>query len=1099
METSVGDGLSSRKEDVVFRPCPATSGLSRNKTDAAPVILSCGAGNIGDNTILSGPIRSARAPVREARIGAISFSPDFISDTLAALAGFESWMAQDCFIHHFGSRTFIGAQIDYRKSLHRKWGLFKEKWGMPREMPYGSYTISPISPILEKGFIPEKHYLPLPDPRSLGFYHGGGVPEKDNTTENAPFLRKTCTPGMVSIIIPVTGSPGDLKTCVGGIEHHTPEAHEILFIDGGCKNTTLKRIKQIVKKQSNYRLVKAKWGANRSQCYNRGIEASSGEYLLLLDTMVTVTDGWLGGMLGCVNSAGDTGIVGPMTNRPITGIQCAAGSAHLQPGDLEVYAVGFHERNRFRRIPSRKIAGLCMLFRRSLAEQTGPFDEDLEQGNASDDYCLRAALKGYQNCIAGDVFVTCPPLPPQGSRRSFQHKWGGIDAKSRDGERLAVLNAIEGARRFYQEEDIDGAIRTLIDRIGGSPDDTSLYYRLAEILIDSRRFKDALDALGSLPEDARGAVRTLELKGYGEEGLERYNEAGRCADRALALNASSVPALNLKGMLAHKRGDNPAAEEIFIRAINVDPGFGEAYTHRGILAWETGRTRDALDLLEKGFILSPTVADTVTAYHTAITETAQFERAVEIFREAKTVYPRSRRIAFFLIDTLIRQKQYEPALREIWEAMITFGVSDGILSAAQAVLGRINAQRLHKAEQKPSVSLCMIVKNEEQNLPRCLMSALPVVDEMIIVDTGSTDRTRDIAKAFGARVYAFEWTDNFSEARNCSLSKAGGDWILVLDADEAISPLDYDGLATITQNGTGHPAAYAITTRNYIRPVYATGWTCNDGHYAQEEAGTGWYPSVKVRLFSNDKRIRFENSVHELVEPSLRRNGITVRACDIPVHHYGQLDMEHYVAKGEAYYLLGRKKLEEKGDDLQSLVELAIQAGGELGKHAEAVDLWKRVLILDPLNVKAFLNMGYAYLKMGKHEEARAAGEKALALDPELKEAVIVYTTCEALIGDAGKTIPMLEGLLKKVPEYPMARAILAAAQGIAGNKDKGLAHIKHLMNMGFACADYLHDMSARLVSEGRCRDALSLLNFAVESGNGTEAVRALLSESRML
>jgi len=84
------------------------------------------------------------------------------------------------------------------------------------------------------------------------------------------------------------------------------------------------------------------------------------------------------------------------------------------------------------------------------------------------------------------------------------------------------------------------------------------------------------------------------------------------------------------------------------------------------------------------------------------------------------------------------------------------------------------------------ISLCMIVKNESHNLSRCLDSVKDLVDEMIVVDTGSTDNTVDIAKGYGAKVGFFEWCDDFAAARNHSLSLASGDWILVLDADEEL-------------------------------------------------------------------------------------------------------------------------------------------------------------------------------------------------------------------------------------------------------------------------------------------------------------------------
>lgn len=87
-----------------------------------------------------------------------------------------------------------------------------------------------------------------------------------------------------------------------------------------------------------------------------------------------------------------------------------------------------------------------------------------------------------------------------------------------------------------------------------------------------------------------------------------------------------------------------------------------------------------------------------------------------------------------------------------------------------------------------TLSFCIIVKNEEAMLPRCLDSVRGVVDEMIVVDTGSSDRTIDIAKSFGAEVHPFAWCNDFSAARNESLKYVKGDWILVLDADEVLVP-----------------------------------------------------------------------------------------------------------------------------------------------------------------------------------------------------------------------------------------------------------------------------------------------------------------------
>ena len=85
------------------------------------------------------------------------------------------------------------------------------------------------------------------------------------------------------------------------------------------------------------------------------------------------------------------------------------------------------------------------------------------------------------------------------------------------------------------------------------------------------------------------------------------------------------------------------------------------------------------------------------------------------------------------------------------------------------------------------ISLCMIVRDEEECLPVCLASVAGVVDEICIADTGSRDRTIEIARGFGARVTSVPWTDDFSAARNASFAMASGDWILVLDADESLA------------------------------------------------------------------------------------------------------------------------------------------------------------------------------------------------------------------------------------------------------------------------------------------------------------------------
>ncbi|MBN1227720.1 MAG: glycosyltransferase [Deltaproteobacteria bacterium] len=914
---------------------------------------------------------------------------------------------------------------------------------------------------------------------------------------------------IVSVIILTFNQIKYTKECVESIRKYTPEPHEIIFIDNGSTDGTANWLKGLIKKNTNYKLIENRKNLGFAKGCNQGITASTGEYILLLNNDVVVTEGWLSGMLECLTSTSDTGIVGPMTNN-ISGPQKVADANHTSMHHLSEYARTFKEIHRYRRIPFRRIVGFCMLFRRELVERIGFLDESFGSGNfEDDDFSLRAALKGYKNFIAGDVFIhhygnvsfIGNKINYNSSigknKKIFDEKWRNIDASSPQGKNLAVLNKLESAEKFYQQQQIDQAIITLIDGIKYSPDNKAIYYRLAEMLIDSKRFSDAMDALKSMPKEGKKEAKWHALAGYGKQGMELYAEAGEHADKALSLHTGCALAYNLKGILAYKKRDENSAEDYFRKAIKCDPSYGGPHTNLGLLKWAQGTNEDALNLLEKGFILSPTIEDIVSLYHSAIKSVGEFERAEQRFRGAKASYPLNKRVTFLLIDILLQQGKNEIAMQEIEQAMISFGIDDGMMAAALEIRNRIGSRDIDKSKKSGTLSVCMIVKNEENHIARCLTSALPVADEMIVVDTGSTDRTKDIAAAFGAKVFEFPWTGDFSEARNFSLSKASGDWIFVLDADEVISSRDYDPLKGIILKKNPQPAAYDIFTRNYVGTISALGWVPNKAEYPHEETGTGWFPSVKIRLFPNDDRIRFKGQVHELVESSITTAGIKIKPCNIIIHHYGKMNTTgKIISKGEAYYLLGRKKLKERPDDLKSLCELATQAQ-ELKRFEEAIELWERAIDLTREKSVAsfFFNMGYCLLQTGQYEKALLASKRAMEIDPNMKEALLNYCYNELLVGDYKKVISELESMLEQAVEYPPASLLLAAAYCIAGKKDKALISYKSFFKKGFIFADSQNILGKRLAALGKTDSAVRVLEAIIESGNGNDATGRLLDE----
>lgn len=172
---------------------------------------------------------------------------------------------------------------------------------------------------------------------------------------------------------------------------------------------------------------------------------------------------------------------------------------------------------------------------------------------------------------------------------------------------------------------------------------------------------------------------------------------------------------------------------------------------------------------------------------------------------------------------------------------------------------------------EPLLSLCMIVKNEEDHLARCLESARNVVDEIIVVDTGSSDRTAEIARSFGARVFHYEWAGDFGAARNFSLEQARGAWILYLDADEALVADDTPRLKPLL--------ARADVDGYFLRCI----------NYIGEGAGAGAVVHPQFRLFRNRPQHRFRGAIHEQILSAVVGNGGRVEAAPVRVNHYGYL------------------------------------------------------------------------------------------------------------------------------------------------------------------------------------------------------------------
>lgn len=176
------------------------------------------------------------------------------------------------------------------------------------------------------------------------------------------------------------------------------------------------------------------------------------------------------------------------------------------------------------------------------------------------------------------------------------------------------------------------------------------------------------------------------------------------------------------------------------------------------------------------------------------------------------------------------------------------------------------------------LSLCMIVRDEEENLPRCLQSVKGLADEIIVADTGSKDRTAEIASRFGAKFFHIPWNDSFADARNESIAKANGEWILLMDADDRL------------EDGGAEKILRLLRASRNDCDIFCCRTVCFVGESAD---GSACSVNQSIRLIRNGRGYRFRGRIHEQVvqgEKSLPVQAF--RQADVTFYHYGYLDRQ---------------------------------------------------------------------------------------------------------------------------------------------------------------------------------------------------------------
>jgi tetratricopeptide (TPR) repeat protein/SAM-dependent methyltransferase len=320
----------------------------------------------------------------------------------------------------------------------------------------------------------------------------------------------------------------------------------------------------------------------------------------------------------------------------------------------------------------------------------------------------------------------------------------------------------------------------------------------------------------------------------------------------------------------------------------------------------------------------------------------------------------------------------------------------------------------------------MIVKNEEANLPGCLRSVADLVQEIIVVDTGSTDRTREIATSLGARVFDFRWVDDFAAARNASLQHATGEWIFWLDGDESLDEVNRDRLRA-------QFAALKVEHAAYVMQQHSISESSDDETiFAQ------------VRLFPNTPFLRWRYRVHEQILPALEETGADIRWSPVVISHSGYLDPTTYRGKQERNLRLLNLQQAETPDDPLTLFNLGL-THYTLNRPTEAIQFWRDSLArsapTSSLRRKLYALLAKSDLQMGRPQAAAEMIRTGLSHHSDDVELLSMHAALLAGRGD----LCGAESCLRQILQNP-------SSSYFAASLDAGLLGYKTRHNLARLC-----------------------------------------------
>lgn len=410
--------------------------------------------------------------------------------------------------------------------------------------------------------------------------------------------------------------------------------------------------------------------------------------------------------------------------------------------------------------------------------------------------------------------------------------------------------------------------------------------------------------------------------------------------------------------LALQEPDRDRALKLWREAHRLWPQSTPIAGHLAMSLLDHERPREVVDLLLPHLEDNPRHVHFVNVLGVALFDLGHAKQSIRLFELTRRIDP-----------------EYPSAQNSIQNATRMLAQDKPVSAALEA---RLDALLAAAAEApRPTLAVCLIVKNEEDFLGGAIDSVQGLADQVVVVDTGSTDRTVELAREKGAQVEFFAWTGDFSEARNACHPYVRCDWILALDADERVSAGSRTALRAIMEEGGDLHRVVVPKIRNYTR----------DGRFMSD--------GFSGRLYRNLPEMYWSGRVHEEVGVHLVDISLDYR-LDLVLDHYGaDPEVIKEKAKDERNIELLEKRLEERPDDLMTYFYLASQHW-IAHRFEEATEAFERVVELFERNPSgygmavrtmpvpySYVGLARAYRHFGRLDEAIELGERALGRWPD--------------------------------------------------------------------------------------------------------------------